>query len=309
SGALEEAQARYQEAALIEHPPVAATLKQSLVAIRRGDEPGARALIEEAEAHASEPQDRAQVRAAAEFIEYRLGRVRAAIDQLERRRAYLEEVVPPFQIAIGIYTPMVQYQLDIGNIAAARAALDSALSVVQPPLDQFLAFSEASILLAEGELDAAEAALGRALAIIEQFKLEELKFQAEYLMGHIEFERGRYAESAAQFQSALTRIERSVLSGSDVNLLLPGMYGLLARSQVFAGELEAAEQALEKGFEQDPAEPALWLSRARFQHASGMSALAAASVNYALAIWKDADPEFRWARTARKLASDIQSDP
>ncbi|NND44176.1 MAG: tetratricopeptide repeat protein, partial [Xanthomonadales bacterium] len=155
--------------------------------------------------------------------------------------------------------------------------------------------------------DEAEAAVQRGLAIIDRFKLEELKFQADYLMGQIAFERGEYAQSADHFNQALERIGRSVLVGSDTNLLLPALYGLLARSYVYAGNLDAAESALEQGFEQDPSEPALWLSKARFQQHSGLNDLARASVNYALAIWKDADEDYRWARAARRLLAELNS--
>ena len=58
------------------------------------------------------------------------------------------------------------------------------------------------------------------------------------------------------------------------------------------GDLGKAEESIEAGFQLDPSEPWLWVEKARLQQARNMPQLALASVNYALAIWKDADEEF-----------------
>ena len=50
----------------------------------------------------------------------------------------------------------------------------------------------------------------------------------------------------------------------------------------------------------------LWLARARLQQASDQPELALASIQYALAIWKDADPEYRYFKLARQLAAEIE---
>jgi hypothetical protein len=50
----------------------------------------------------------------------------------------------------------------------------------------------------------------------------------------------------------------------------------------------------------------LWVSKARFQFASGQPRLAQASVNYALAIWKDADPQYYQLNVALDLEQEIR---
>ncbi|NND44469.1 MAG: tetratricopeptide repeat protein, partial [Xanthomonadales bacterium] len=158
AGELDEASAQYENAALLEDPPTTATLKQALISIRRGNVHEARGLVEQAASLAESPLEQGQVRSIAELIEFRLGRVRAAIEQLQRREAYLAETLPPFQVAVAIYTPLAQYRLELGDTEGARQALAHALETVQPPLDQFLAFTEASILTDEGSFDESEAA-------------------------------------------------------------------------------------------------------------------------------------------------------
>ena len=308
NGDLDAAQAHYQEAVLLENQPVRPMLKMADVAMRRGDANAGRKLLEQAEEIAQTSQDKALVRASASYIEYRLGRIYAAIEQLNRQEEFLRQSLPPFQLALTIYAPMVRYYCDLHDTDNAQTALDKGLAMVQPPLDQFLAFSEAAILLEMGDLEGAEAAVGKGIAIIDQFKLEHLRFQVNLLEGFISQKRGDHEDSAESFQIALDRIEHSVFGGADVYDVyraLPVLNAVLAESLLLGGDLDGAEKALDKGFEQDPSEPTLWASKARFQFASGLPQLALASVNYALAIWKDADPEYREYKQAVKLEADI----
>jgi tetratricopeptide (TPR) repeat protein len=123
--------------------------------------------------------------------------------------------------------------------------------------------------------------------------------------GYIKRKRGDYEGSSEAFRASLERINRSVLGGSNLYRQLPFLNAELAKSLVLLGDLEEAEKALNEGFRLDPSEPALWVSKARFQFASGLPQLAQASVNYALAIWKDADPDYHAYILARNLEQEI----
>jgi tetratricopeptide (TPR) repeat protein len=308
TGELVAAEEHYLEASMLDNQPVVPTIKLAQLAMRKGNENEARSLLAQAEGFARTPQDQAQVRAAAIYIESRLGRLNAVIEQLYRQEEFLLQSLPPFQLALSIYAPMVRIYVGLGDTVNARLALNKALSMVQPPLDQFLAFSEATILVEEGDLDAGEEVLKTGIAIIEQFKLEELKFQVELVEGVIKLKREDYAGAIESFRMAVDRIEHSVLVGSDANLFLPPLIAAVAHSQVLNNDLAAAQKTLDKGLEQDPSEPTLWVSKARFQLASGMPQLALASVNYALAIWKNADPEYTEYQLARELVTDIEAE-
>ena len=67
--------------------------------------------------------------------------------------------------------------------------------------------------------------------------------------------------------------------------------------------MDKAEDSIEAGFQLDPSEPWLWVEKARLQQARDMPQLALASVNYALAIWKDADEEYRHAEEGAGIGS------
>ena len=97
-----------------------------------------------------------------------------------------------------------------------------------------------------------------------------------------------------------------MLGGSELYRELPRLNAELAESLVRSGDLDQAEKALAEGFRLDPSEPVLWVSKARFQLASDLPQLAQASVSYALAIWKDADPEYRALNEAQSLEQEIK---
>lgn len=305
SGNLEGAQDHYMQAALLANEPVDALLRLADLAARRGNEVEARSLLEQADETTRIPLGRGLVRQAAAALEARLGRIRAAIDQLHAQQEYMKQSVAPFQVALATYVPIANLYVELGDTERARAAIDTARENLQPPLDQFLAFSTAGILIEEGDLDGAERELALGEAIIEQFKLEDVRAQVDLLRGRIEAERHNHAGAVEHFGSARERIERSVVAGNDAFTALPGLYAYTARAMVHDDQLDEAEVILERAFELDPTHPNLWLARARLQQARGASALALASVNYALAVWEHADSDYGEYALAVKLAAEL----
>jgi tetratricopeptide (TPR) repeat protein/TolB-like protein len=306
SGDLDAAEEHYLQASLLGSQPVQPLLRLVDIALRKGDVNEARELLEQAEMAARSVVHKAQVRGAAATLEMRLGRILAGIEQMYLQEEFLVQFQPPFAIALATYLPMVRAYNSLGDPDSAQAVLDIAKGMVAPPLDKFLAFSEADILIERGDYDGAEAAARRGAEIIEQFKLEDMKFLIDMIDGFIKRLRGDYPGSSAAFRATLERINHSVIGGGDLYRELPAINAYLVESLVLAGDLDQAEKALAVGFRLDPSEPQLWVSKARFQFASGLPRLAQASVHYALAIWKDSDPEYRALIEARSLEQEIR---
>jgi tetratricopeptide (TPR) repeat protein len=306
SGDLDAAEEHYLQASLLGDQTVQPVLRLVDIAMRKGDVNEARDLLEQAEMAAQSIVHKSEVRAAVANLEFRLGRIRAGMEQLYLQQEFLVQFQSPFAIAQTTYIPMVRAHNSLGDPDTAQEVLDIALGMVAPPMDQFFAFSEADILGQRGDYDRAEAATQRGAEMLEQFKLEDLKFIVEMIEGFIQRKRGDYPGSAAGFRAALERINHSVLGGSDLYRELPALNAELAHSLVLGGALDQAEKALAEGFRLDPSEPRLWVSKARFQFASGRPQLAQASVNYALAIWKDADPEYEEFNEALSLEQEIR---
>jgi tetratricopeptide (TPR) repeat protein len=306
SGDLDAAEEHYLQASLLGDQPVQPLLGLVDIALRKGNVNEARDLLEQADMAAQSVVQKSQVRAAAVALEFRLGRMRAGIEQLYQLEEFLVQFQPPFSVALSIYQPMVRAYCALGDTDSANEVFGIAQSMVAPPLDKFLAFTEAEILFEQEDYDGAEAAVQRGAEIIEQFKLEDLKFLRDLINGFIMRKRGDYLGSSAAFRATLERINRSVLGGSELHRELPAFNAELAHSLILGGELDQAEKALDEGFRLDPSHPMLWLNKARLQFASDLPQLALASVNYALAIWKDADPDYRDLRTVQGLEQEIK---
>jgi Tfp pilus assembly protein PilF len=73
------------------------------------------------------------------------------------------------------------------------------------------------------------------------------------------------------------------------------------------GRLEEAEYTIKQGMLLDPNNPGLWLQQARLQQTRGQRSLAAASVQYALAVWENADSEYHRVREARDMLASLSS--
>jgi tetratricopeptide (TPR) repeat protein len=87
------------------------------------------------------------------------------------------------------------------------------------------------------------------------------------------------------------------------------MYGACAAMHVRAGELDLAQEVLDAASRQDSSEPSLWFARSLLQQARGNIQMALASVNYALAIWSDADPEYVDYQAAVALRDGLMAIP
>ena len=304
NGEIDEAEKQYKQAQILENDPVQPTLKLSLLAARKGDTQAAMDLLTEAAGFAQTAQDEVYVRQGAALLEQRLGKIHEAIRLIYDQEEFLRQSQPPFAVAISIYAPLVEYYLDVGDTLAARAAMDTALGMVQAPMDQFLAFSEALIQAREQDFATAEASVQRGIAVIEMFKLKMMEFQVSITRGEIAREREDHIAMAGHYQDALNLIEHSVLA-NELQIAVPRIYAGLAVAQVRNNQLDEAERSLAAGFRLDPSEPMLWLVKARLQEAKNMPQLALASVNYALAIWKDADEDYIMAGRARALAVEL----
>ncbi len=305
TGELEQAEKQYEQAQLLDDYPVQPTLRLVIINSRKGDERKARALLEEAERLAQTPSDRASVHQAASFFEARLGRIDAAIRQLYKAQEYMAQTQPPFAVALATYSPIVNLQLSRGNIEGAEAALEKALGLLEPPMDQFLAFSEAMVLVQKGELQQASAALERGVEIIEQLKFEPLKFQISLVQAGIHEARGDYADMSLSLILGIEQVDKSFIAAELYAQYVPRIYAELAHAQVMSEDMQGADVSLTRGFRLDPSEPMLWMAKAKRQNASGSTQLAMASVNYALAIWESSDSGFVGLEKARELVAEI----
>jgi tetratricopeptide (TPR) repeat protein len=306
SGDLDAAEEQYKQAQVLRNSPVRPSIKLAVIAARRGDINSARQYLSDAEAYASSPTDKAHVRRSAASLAVRSGRIHEAIRQIYAQEEFLNQSSGLLDLTLSVYTPLVDLYLALDDIDSAREALNTAKSLLTPPVDKFLAFSEASILVAEENTEAAWAALQNAREVIAQFQLDALNIQVHLVEAIIAEEEDDFAAMADHYLQAIERLKGSIVPG-DLHTAVPQLYAEAARALVELGNFTEAERALSAGFFLDPSEPALWVAKARLQQGQNMEQMALASVNYALAIWQDADEDYQQFIDAKALAAELQA--
>jgi tetratricopeptide (TPR) repeat protein len=120
--------------------------------------------------------------------------------------------------------------------------------------------------------------------------------------------RGEYSEAGRLYGETMEKANRSVMAGG-LQDNQSTIFGASARAHVRAGELDIAQGVIDQAFKRDGAEPGLWLARAMLQEANGAKHMALASVNYALAIWSEADPDYIHMREALDLQQRLEAAP
>ena len=306
SGNLDSAEQHYTQAQLLQNSPVKPTLKLAIIASRKGDIPAARQYLSEAEAFARTPMDKTLVRQGAALLEFRLGRLNEAIRQIYEQEEFLRQSQGLLELTLSVYTPLIDFYALLGDFESAHKALDTATGMLTSPADKFFAFSAAGLQARENDIEGARASLQQARDVMNQFQLKFLEVQVNLVEALINDVQGDYVAMADHCMKAIEQINQSVVAGG-LQIGLSHIYASMARAQIMSGNLAAAEKSIEAGFRLDPSEPLLWVEKGRLQQARNMPQLALASVNYALAIWKDADENYVMLKRALALAADLQS--
>lgn len=306
NGELDAAEKNYKQAQLLQNSPVRPSLKLATIASRKGDIRGARQYLSEAERFAQTPTDKILVRQGNALLELRLGRIHEAIKQTLAQEEYLRQSQGLFEQTFSIYAPLIEFYILLGDFASAHDALITAKGMLTPPMDQFMDFNAALVHARENDIESAYQALQNARDVMEQFQLKFLQTQVHIVEAVIGDVKGDFKAAADHCKKAIERINQTPV-GNNVQFGVTQIYAQMARAQTRMGDLGAAEKSIERGFHLDPSEPMLWVEKARLQQARNMPQLALASVNYALAIWKDADEDYIMLKRAQTLAAELQS--
>jgi tetratricopeptide (TPR) repeat protein len=308
SGDFDAAATAYEQALFVTTGDVEPIVRMSELASSRGNLEEATGLLQQAAEEASAPDQMSLVLSAESHLYQRSGQIRRALETVKRKLEYDREFMPPFAVIMSQSPEQVMLNLQVGQIDRAREIQAEAMAALEPPMNQFLAFNEAMILLYEGDFEAAVKAVERGSLVIEQFGLSALEFQVAFSKAKIASHQGDHAAAAEQYAIALELISSAIVSGiPEMMNLRPDMVGWLATEQTRAGDFEAARKSIEYGFKLDLANPKLWMARAEMQFARGDFDLAEASLNYTFAIWKDADPDYYALKAAQDLLGRIES--
>ena len=306
AGDMESARDYYERAQIIEDPPLTATIKLALLAIGQGEWNRARGLIGEAREVAASARQVVMALQVEAYLEQRLGRIGVVIELLEEMAVFSKQALSPVEHVFTYNEPLVQQNIFLNRLDEAESVLLSAQQALQPPLDKFLSFVEVVLYAQKGDIERAEASLEAGIEVIEHFKADYVAFAIPVSAAVIAEAKGDFSQAGRYYAETIQKLKQSVFAGA----LQQGqslIYGACAQAHVKAGELELAQSVLDYAFKRDGAEPTLWVARAMLQEAKGTPHMALASINYALAIWAEADPEYVWYREALKLEQQLKA--
>ena len=301
-GKLEAAEAAYIEASVVAPDSVKPHLRLASLATSQGDWGAARAHIDQAAEVAQTAPDLAQ------SLQHRIsllvtrGQLREALELTEALRETYSEFAPPIEIVFGVDTMQISLLSELGEYERAEELLADSQNRLEPPFDRFLEIAEALFALEQGDFSRAQRAVDEAREMFNQFGIRAMLPTVDWVEGTISEKQGAYSLAARHFNSAIERSRRSAVEKREA---MPTYFAAAARTSILSGRLDEASDYLAEGFALGDGYAVLWVERARLQLARGQNQLAQASINYALALWSDADENYYEYRRARELASRI----
>jgi tetratricopeptide (TPR) repeat protein len=298
------AEAHYQEANLRGNGLVTPLLRLAELAARDGDPARAWGYTEQAAQVANSPQQHSLVLGEQARQRYRQGRLREALALMQRKRGYESEFNSLIEMVFSIDMHLLGMHLQLGDIEAGAAILDGAEPQLEAPYDDFLELGWAFVHHARGDLDAAAASLDTARRMLRQYRVDHVMHQHDFARALLAETLGDDEAAARWYRESIDHLQGSIAAGA-MSGLLPELYGRLADVLVALGDWDAADDAIDAGFQLDEGCASLWASRARLQDARGQQALARASMGYAMAIWEHADSSFDLYRDAEALAARL----
>lgn len=305
-GQRSQAREVYEEAHDMRLESAVPLLRLADLSLRDGDMLRAEQLLAEAEVVADSPQHNSWVLNAHADLLMRQGRLQAALEMLDQARVYEEAYNTPVEILFGADMLRLGLHLELGQASEAESILDSGGKMLQPPYDQFLQLGYAYVHAARENYGDGEGAVQRFAQAIQQFDLAHMQHAVDSLRGMLAYKQADYQRSAGYHQAALDKLESSV-GGGLYPAQIVAVCSELARVYTLSGDLDAAREILDKGFQLDASNAVLWLERARLQWQLQQSTMAEASLNYAMAIWERADSDYVYYRQAQELIDEISS--
>lgn len=307
AGRTDEALEYYRQATIVDSSLVGPPLRLAELALRRGDWQAARDWVAEAEAIAGDPEQRRMVLEQASRLAFVRGQLRRAIEIVEESREWALQYARPLDIAFMVDTRLLALHLYLGDDLAAERILTATESNLEPPFDQFMQLGWIHLHLQRGDVAAATAASAAAREAFERFEIATAAHLLDIAEGRVAQQADDPARAATLYERAIYEVKHSVIA-HEMGNVLPELYAYAATARLAAGDNEAARRHIDDGLRLTDAAADLWVARARYQQAVGQTALARASVAYALAILADADPDYMLYREASRLASELNND-
>ncbi len=222
------------------------------------------------------------------------GKMNESLRHFEARLELLRGISPTISVLSQQLDALEEY-VKAGREDQARSILAAVEPQLQPPFDGIAALGHMRVALAMENPDAAEAAIPRVQAFIDQTGVQALQPSVTNARARILEMRDRCAEAIAVFRSLLDDNPSEISINTSIG-----------RCQRKTGDLDAAEESLRRSLVSFPYSPTVHYQMALVFEARGDDAKAIEHLETAMRTWSLADPEFKPARDAREKLAELQ---
>ncbi|UCH83582.1 MAG: protein kinase [Candidatus Latescibacterota bacterium] len=294
-GDFEQASSYYNKALIIEPGNVRALRSLGDIDACLGRDKDALDKYNEALSVSKSPQERSEVYGAFRAYYRTRGEMNTSIDYMEKELAEDSKVSPPIQALISELFGASDYAT-AGRTDEAWSMLERVSNRLQSPYDQFIPCGYLFYYVEVEEPDSAKVALDEAMPVIDAYKIETFRHVLIWAAGRI-------AELKEDYQSAIKQFEKRLeLAPTEMEAYLD-----IGRCYRKMGRLDEAEAAISKTLKVHPVHPECHYEMALIYSERGDQEKAIDSLNKALTIWKNADPEYPPAKEARDKLSEWTS--
>jgi tetratricopeptide (TPR) repeat protein len=290
SGDFGSAKDLYDRAMILAPSDLNLVLGMAATHVAEGDFDASRRELDAAMAMAQTPDARSGVMAALESFHVTQGQIRRAIEIMEERLAEAEEFTPPILLAQQKLSGAGRYA-EVGRASDALAVVEAAGASLASPFDALTAFGEMQVNTVLEDPDAMEATFPAVEAFITTLQYEFLRPNLVAAQGRVHELRGEYEEAIARYE------EERVLRPAESRVLTK-----IARCYRAFGEHGRSLELLQEALVSAPNGPRTNYETALTYEAMGRLGEAREHLSKTLAIWAEADPDFRWAVRAREAA-------
>ncbi|MFK8017296.1 MAG: tetratricopeptide repeat protein [Gammaproteobacteria bacterium] len=307
AGDYDRARQSYLDAELLFADDLGATLGLAALALRTGEFPEARKRIDDALARELTAQQRLMALNARAEFEYVRGKLNAMLATLGELDALAAQIMPPLMRIVQVGMTAINTKTLLGDFDGALATIDDVTGQIDAPLDGFLNLPRVGVEWEKGDIPAALASLDRAEAFVAQ--LADPTFDP--MMAYARVVRFVIDDDAQgtrqQVDTTLDLMDRSFFASMNTSVFVDEIRVDLARMLRRVGAVSKAKTLLDDALRLNPFLATAHLEMAYIWHSEENSAQALQSLEQAMAIWSDADADYRRHRDAKGLQASLRN--
>lgn len=296
-GEFEKAGENYSKALLIEPERVSILVDAARNEVLSGRfEDGFKQLGDALRASRSIEDSAVVYQAMADYFEKR-GEFNKSIEMMQKHFEVIRKTTPSLQYYLKHMAGIERYvyagrdEEAFGIMKELKAALKT------PPFDKALAYGYLALYIAQEKPDEAETALAGLEEYIRALGVEVLRPYSDQAQAKVHEFRGEYDKAVSLYEKLLQND--------------PGDYDAdygRGRCRRLMGEYDEASKSLEKCIEHRPYNGLYNYELGLLYHDMGRGNDAVACLERALTVWKNADPEYRYAAEARAKLHEWRPD-